>query len=76
MKNILIPIISTSLLTSCLDSTPKLNDLNEPFIIYRIENIDNTHSRYTSKTDGLVYYIDLPSGMYNINDTIIIYKKK
>jgi len=79
MKKIIF-IILISLLFSCT-TIPILNNIYIPFIVGKIEKFDNEFSIYTSSTmsnkiklAGNHPSIILPTGMYNIGDTIILKK--
>ncbi len=71
-------------LNSCGYRTPII-DGNKPFIVAEIKKYSNTHSVYTAQDDESGVWtnnfehsprIALPSGMYNIGDTIQIFKNK
>ena len=77
-------IFSVLVLTSCGYRTPII-DGKKPFVVEEIEKYDDTHSIYTSKDEGSGVWNDntesnpriaLPSGMYNIGDTINVFKNK
>jgi len=81
MKKLTI-LICIIILTACGYETPKLNDIETPFVVDKIKQIDNTHSKYQANNvnagGGYNLFgswqcvIILPTGMYNIGDTIII----
>ena len=83
MKNKIILIITVLVLTSCVYRTPMING-NKPFVVAGIEKYNDTHSIYTAQDGESGIFISnlesapriaLPSGMYNIGDTIKIVKK-
>jgi hypothetical protein len=79
MKNllkILLLIAVITVLQSCGYNPPVLNDSKHPFIVESVDKINDMHSRYKSSPyqHGYNGEIILPTGMYNINDTIIIKK--
>ena len=82
MKKLVI-LIFVIILTACGHDSPKFNDFNDPFVVDKIEHYAGNLSLYTSRVSkGNVdnYFwkgtacIALPTGMYNIGDTIIIKK--
>ena len=86
MKNLFIKtviIFVIVFLQSCGVVTPKINDRDHPFIVESIEQVSTTHSKYNSKSvNTQVSYlfstwtesIILPTGMFNVGDTIKLYK--
>lgn len=81
----LIFLLSIVLLTSCGYDSPKLNDSQDPFIVNSIEQSD-THinmSYYYTFDSGVINNsfwsikgcICLPTGYYNIGDTITLIPK-
>ena len=79
-------VLIALLATSCGNEQPILNDINSPFVIYEISKYNDTHSSYCNSMDGSgstrnkpfgsgFARIVLPTGMYNIGDTIIINKR-
>jgi hypothetical protein len=80
MKKLLI-LIPFILLSCKNDVIPTFNDKNRPFVITKIESINDNQAEYYSNDKnnnnqaGLVVNrpsIILPSRMFNIGDTIII----
>ncbi len=72
------------LMQSCIDRAVKLNT-KIPFVVNKIERYSNTHSTYYAKSSEVGTYsfwgdllpiphIMLPTGYYQISDTIIICK--
>lgn len=83
MKNKIILISTILVLTSCGYRTPII-DGDKPFVVAGIEKYNDTHSIYTAQDEESGVWnnnfedtprIALPSGMYNIGDTIKIVKK-
>ena len=86
MKTILLSLaVTTITLTSCGYSTPVLNSEEQPFVVYKIlpyygEN--DSFVKYVSRNQysGTVTWetsntaLILPKGMYNIGDTIKLFK--
>lgn len=79
MKKLLI-LITSIILLSCGDRTPIIGG-KVPFVVSKIVKYNDTHSEYyaLSKESGKwgdnaegVPVIILPSGLYQINDTITI----
>jgi len=80
MKKLLL-IISILIFISCQRyDTPILNAANKPFIVNKVESYDSNFSAYYSKqgkgtgkyTMVVIARIILPTGMYNVGDTIIL----
>lgn len=84
IKTILLFLFIGSMV-SCGYETPKLNDTENPFIVEKINQVNLTHSKYYGNDNlaggGYNFFgswtpvIMLPTGMYNIGDTIIINNK-
>jgi len=84
MKTIkfLVLLLFSITLFSCGHDIPKFNDPQEPFVVGEIERWNQTHSIYYGQTIycrtsffGSWYQAAiLPSGMYNIGDTITLTK--
>lgn len=75
--NLIVVITLIFILSSCGNRTPIIGS-EYPFIVYKITSYNSTHSIYTSNNwESGAYYpgaelpeIILPSGAYNIGDTI------
>lgn len=84
MKKYLILILLSFSLGSCYYSSPKLNDNKNPFIVTKIEQSSSLFSNYYCMRQGteevglgsITTRIILPTGYFNIGDTITIEKKK
>ena len=80
----LILVCGLLTIAACGHRTPML-DSDKPFVVAEIEKYDETHSIYTAQDEGSGVWdgnlesnprIALPSGMYNIGDTITVFKNK
>jgi hypothetical protein len=80
----LILVCGLLTIVSCGYRTPMIEG-NKPFVVAGIEKYNDTHSIYTAQDEESGVWnsngegnprIALPSGMYNIGDTIKVFKNK
>lgn len=76
---VLVAIASSFLVSSCGHTTPIIGDETRPFVIKKIKYYSKTHSKYvgSDNADNNPFSVAspaiiLPTGMFNINDTIPI----
>jgi len=83
MKNKILTLVLLLGLFSCGKTPPVINNENKPFVVGQIDKYSSTHSIYykeTISTQNIYIFcswyeaIILPTGMFNIGDTIRIYK--
>ena len=76
-------VLAVVLFASCGNEPPVINDKNNPFIIGEISKKNETHSisyKHELTKNGTSFFgswyeaIILPTGMYNVGDTIYVRK--